>query len=82
MVARTRLVARTGFMLTLGVSAFLFIWWALSGYPVVSAVCKEANYLTPYRGPFSSLCLQSLLSRESFGFARVDLGRRLAFSIQ
>jgi hypothetical protein len=52
-------------MLTLGLSAFLFIWWALSGYPVVSAVCKEANYLTPYRGPFSSLCLQSLLSRES-----------------
>jgi hypothetical protein len=59
------MVARTGFLLTLGLSAFLVVWWAVSGFPVVSAVCKEANYLAPYRGPFSSLCLQHLLSSES-----------------
>jgi hypothetical protein len=34
-------------------------------FPIVSVVCKEANQLTRYRGPFSSFCLRQLISRES-----------------
>lgn len=57
--------ARPGFLLAIAVCVLLVAWWALSGFPVVSAVCKETNQLTRYRGPFSSLCLRQLLSGES-----------------
>jgi hypothetical protein len=59
------MTSRPGFLLAIGLSAFLVIWWALSSFSVVPAVCKEINQLTRYRGPFSSLCLRHFLSRES-----------------
>jgi len=58
------MVARPGFLLAIALCALLVVWWALTGFPNASAVCNEANQLTPYRWPFASLCLRLLLSRE------------------
>jgi hypothetical protein len=51
-----------GEALAIVMGAALVTWWALSGFPVVSAVCKETNRLTFFRGPFSSVCYRSFLS--------------------
>jgi hypothetical protein len=45
---------------------FLISWWASSGYPPVSGLCKEARRVTPFRGPFSSAC-HRLFSIKSIG---------------
>ena len=71
------MVARRGLLLAIALCAFLVIWWPLAGLPGASAACKEANQLTPYRGPFTSLCLRLLLSREFRQFGRVDLGAKV-----
>jgi hypothetical protein len=59
------MTARPGFLLAIGLGAFVVIWWALSSFSVVPAVCEEINQFTHYRGPISSFCLRHFLSRES-----------------
>ena len=56
------MAARPGLLLAIVIGAALVTWWALSGFPMVSAVCKETNRLTLFRGPFSSVCYRSFLS--------------------
>jgi hypothetical protein len=40
-------MAARRFLVAIVVGAAVLAWWALSGFPMVSAVCKETNRLTP-----------------------------------
>jgi hypothetical protein len=53
---------RPGFILAIVICAVVIAWWALSGFPMISLVCREAHQMTLFRGPFSSLCYRSFLS--------------------
>ena len=55
-------MAARRFLVAIVVGAAVLAWWALSGFPMVSAVCKETNRLTLFRGPFSSVCYRFFLS--------------------
>jgi hypothetical protein len=59
------MAARQGFLLAIALSALMVVWWALSGPSALTTVCKATTPLTPYRGPFSSLCLSHYLSTGS-----------------
>ena len=68
------MAARQGFLLAIALSALMVVWWALSGPSALTTVCKATTPLTPYRGPFSSLCLSHYLSTGSTDFKGIDLG--------
>jgi hypothetical protein len=55
------MATRPEFLLAIVICTVLVTWWVLSGFPGMSAVCRETNRLTPFRGPFSSLCYRSFL---------------------
>jgi hypothetical protein len=73
-------MAARRFLVAIIVGAAVLAWWTLFGFPMVSAACNEIDRLTPFRGPFSSVCFHSFILRGSrpsgyvalwFGHARV-----------
>ena len=47
------MAARPEFLLAIVVICTVLVtWWVLSGFPGMSAVCRETNRLTPFREPF------------------------------
>jgi hypothetical protein len=61
------MTARPGLLVMIVICFVLAGWWAASGFPMMSAVCKQTHSLTLFRGPFSSLCYRSLFSHAHSG---------------
>jgi hypothetical protein len=60
------MTSRPRLLVALVICFVLAGWWAASGFPIVSAKCKQTHSLTLFRGPFSSFCYNSLFSRVRF----------------
>jgi hypothetical protein len=56
------MTARPGLLVAIVICFVLAGWWAASGFPIVSARCKQTHSLTLFYGPFS----HSLLSHARF----------------
>jgi hypothetical protein len=50
------MTARPRLLVAMVICCVLAGWWAASGFPVVSAKCKQTHSLTLFYGLFSSLC--------------------------
>jgi hypothetical protein len=60
------MTARPRLLVAIVICFVLAGWWAASGFPIVSARCKQTHSLTLFYGPFSSLCYHSLFSHARF----------------